>query len=60
VIIDDADDDGLAGPAGFVPLGALTDRPVTRDRELRQLERVDGQQRARFGPLIAARGLPGR
>jgi len=43
----------LAGVAGAVGLGAIAVRPVTHDVELRQLERVDVQQRPGLGPLIA-------
>ena len=54
VIVDDADHLDRAGPAGLVLLGALPGRPVPRPVELRQLERVDVQQRPGLGPLIAA------
>src|SRR4051794_851406 len=59
VVIDDADDLDLAGPSGAVALAAIAVGPVAGPVELGQLEGVDVQQRAGFGPLIApAAGRP--
>ena len=58
VVVDDADDLDLAGARRVrVRLAAVAVRPVAGPVELGQLERVDVQQRAGLGPLIAARGL---
>src|SRR5215210_802901 len=53
VVVYDGDHLDRAGPAGLVTLGALPGRPVPGPVELRQLERVDVQQGASLGPLIA-------
>jgi hypothetical protein len=58
VIIQDADHDRLARPAGFVLFRALTGGPMPGPVELGQAERVDVQQRPRVGPLIAAMRAP--
>jgi hypothetical protein len=52
VIIDHADDLDLAGVASLVLLAAAH-RPVSGPIKLRQLERVDVQQRAGLRPLVA-------
>ncbi len=53
VVVQDADHDGLAGLACLVLLGALAGGPVPGPIELGHPERVDVQQRARVGPLVA-------
>src|SRR5204862_2572969 len=57
VVVDDADDDGAAGLARAVALGAVAVRPMPGPLELRRAEGVDVQQRAGLGPLIAAIAL---
>jgi len=56
-IVNHADDLDLPRMPGLVLLSVLTGRPVSRPIELRQLERVDVQQRACLGPFVALGGL---